>query len=277
MGNKEESNIMKETGTKRDNTMAVKQMNEIITVSEHEGRQVVDARKLHMTLDVGRDFSNWIKDRIEKYGFMEGRDYEKSESPNLAIGNSEHTGGKAAINYLLTLSMAKELAMVENNEKGREVRLYLIEIEEAWNSPAMIMARALQVSQKQIDTYQREIAILKPKAGFFDQVADSGDALQMRDVAGVLNLHGWGRNSIFDFLRKKGVLDNRNVPYREYQDRGYFRVIEQKWTDKEGETHINLKTLVYQKGVEYIRNLINRHRESQNEEEDDIGYEKGGS
>jgi phage antirepressor YoqD-like protein len=93
---------------------------------------------------------------------------------------------------------------------------------------------------------ENKLSIAKPKAEFFDQVADSKDVLQMRDVAGVLNIPGWGRNKIFDFLRKEKVLDNRNVPYREFEDRGYFRVIEQKWTDRDGETCISLKTLVYQ-------------------------------
>jgi phage antirepressor YoqD-like protein len=101
-----------------------------------------------------------------------------------------------------------------------------------------------------------ENAEMKPKAEFFNQVADSRDALQMRDVAATLNLTGWGRNNIFKFLREHKVLDDRNVPYREFEDRGYFRVIEQKWTDPEGETRVSLKTLVYQKGVDYIRRLI---------------------
>jgi phage antirepressor YoqD-like protein len=100
------------------------------------------------------------------------------------------------------------------------------------------------------------LAIAEPKAAFFDQVANSKDALQMRDVAGVLNLPGYGRNTLFEFLRKQGVLDSRNIPYRKYQDQGYFRVIEQKWTDNEGETHISLKTLVYQRGVDFIARLI---------------------
>jgi phage antirepressor YoqD-like protein len=59
-------------------------------------------------------------------------------------------------------------------------------------------------------------------------------------------------------LREQKVLDGRNVPYREYEDRGYFRVIEQKWADSEGETHISLKTLAYQKGIEYIRRLVSQ-------------------
>jgi phage antirepressor YoqD-like protein len=121
---------------------------------------------------------------------------------------------------------------------------------------ALLIKQAMQFQQEIIEGLQKENEVLKPKAAFFDQVADSKDALQMRDVAGVLNVPGYGRNTLFEFLRKQGVLDSRNVPYRKYQDQGYFRVIEQKWTDNEGETHISLKTLVYQRGVDFIRKLI---------------------
>jgi phage antirepressor YoqD-like protein len=114
----------------------------------------------------------------------------------------------------------------------------------------------MQFQQEIIENLQKENEEMKPKAAFFDQVADSKDALQMRDVARVLNVPNYGRNTLFEFLRKKGVLDSRNVPYRKYQDQGYFRVIEQKWTDTEGETRISLKTLVYQRGVDFIRKLI---------------------
>lgn len=67
---------------------------------------------------------------------------------------------------------------------------------------------------------------------------------------------GIGRNRLFDFLRTRLVLDNRNIPYERYIDRGYFRTIEQKYTKPDGTTCINIKTVVYQKGMEYIRNLI---------------------
>jgi phage antirepressor YoqD-like protein len=144
-----------------------------------------------------------------------------------------------------------------NNQSGLPSRLEGIETRQS-------RVLQLQILQKQMqDIYEAEIAELKakteadrPKVEFFDQVANSGDALQMRDVAGVLNLPCWGRNTIFDFLRKKEVLDSRNIPYRKFQDQGYFRVIEQKWTNNEGETHISLKTLVYQRGVDFIRKLI---------------------
>lgn len=91
----------------------------------------VDARALHKALGAKRDFSNWIKARIEKYGFVEGEDFEKSSmisnSPNLANGNFK--GLRTPIEYRLTVNMGKELAMVENNERGRMVRRYFIECE----------------------------------------------------------------------------------------------------------------------------------------------------
>jgi anti-repressor protein len=100
------------------------------------------------------------------------------------------------------------------------------------------------------------LADAQPKIEFFDQVADSKDAIPMRDAAAVLNIPGFGRNNLFDMLRKKEILDEKNIPYREYQDRGYFRVVERSWSDDRGESHITLTTLVYQKGLDYIRKIL---------------------
>lgn len=90
---------------------------------ELDGRtqQLCDARDLHSFLGVGRDFSNWIRGRIEQYGFVEGEDF----SPILA----KSTGGRPGVEYHLILDMAKELAMVENNDQGRQVRRYFIAME----------------------------------------------------------------------------------------------------------------------------------------------------
>lgn len=88
---------------------------------EGRAQQLCDARDLHQFMQVGRDFSNWIKGRIEQYGFVEGEDF----SPILA----KSTGGRPSLEYHLTLDMAKELAMVENNDQGRQVRRYFIAME----------------------------------------------------------------------------------------------------------------------------------------------------
>jgi phage anti-repressor protein len=86
--------------------------------------QLCNARDLHTFLQVGKDFSTWIKERIETYSFIEGEDY----SPNLG-NRSGGTKGRGKTDYHLTLDTAKELAMVENNEQGRQVRRYFIKLE----------------------------------------------------------------------------------------------------------------------------------------------------
>jgi phage antirepressor YoqD-like protein len=103
---------------------------------------------------------------------------------------------------------------------------------------------------------EASLAEAKPKVEFFDAVASSKDAIPMREAAAALNLKGWGRNNLFAFLRDQKILDSNNVPYREFQDRGYFRVVEQTYSDSYAETHVSLKTLVYQKGLDWIRKLI---------------------
>ncbi|CAD5378993.1 Anti-repressor protein [Pseudomonas sp. OF001] len=101
------------------------EQNQLVTVISGEiggvEQSLCDARELHGFLKVGRDFSNWIKGRVEQYGFVEGEDF----SPVLA----KSTGGRPGQEYLITLDMAKELAMVENNDQGRMVRRYFIAME----------------------------------------------------------------------------------------------------------------------------------------------------
>ena len=226
-------------------------MNELIKVEQREGRQTVNARDLWEGLESKRQFGNWIQDRLE--GFESGKDF--------LTELLESTGGRPAVEYYLTLDTAKHLAMLERNEKGRAIRQYFIEIENtarALPTGTELMALALIEASKYLEAKDKKIAELEPKAAFFDQVADSKTALQMRDVAAALNIPSWGRNKIFAYLREQGILDDRNIPYRQFQDAGYFRVIEQSYNDKMGEAHISLKTLVYQKGVEYIRKMIGK-------------------
>lgn len=96
----------------------------------------------------------------------------------------------------------------------------------------------------------------KPKAEFYDDVAGSSDAIAMGEVAKVLKIKGYGRNNLFEFLRNKKVLQRNNQPYQKYIDLGYFRVVETKFNKPNGDIGINIKTLVYQKGLEYIRKLV---------------------
>ncbi len=124
-------------------------------------------------------------------------------------------------------------------------------------TPEQIVANALIVAQNIISQKDRQIEEMKPKAEFFDAVADSKTAISMNEVAKVLNIKGYGRNNLFEFLRENKVLDRWNVPYQRYVDNGWFRVIEQHY-QKNGEPIVTTKTLVYQKGVDGIRKMIER-------------------
>lgn len=89
-----------------------------------------------------------------------------------------------------------------------------------------------------------------------DDVAGSKESIEMGQVAKVLGIRGVGRNKLFSMLRDKKVLDKNNIPYQQFVDCGYFRVLEQKYTVASGETKINVKTMVFQKGVDFISKKI---------------------
>ena len=128
------------------------------------------------------------------------------------------------------------------NEEVEELRLYVSEIK-------------TQNKELYIENNQ-----LKPKAEFFDAVTESKDCIDMGNVAKLLNKK-IGRNKLFQFLRDKKVLMRDNTPYQNYIDRSYFRVIESKFNKPDGTVHINLKTLVTQKGVNFLNKIIDNRKE----------------
>ena len=220
-------------------------MNELILVNIDT--KTVSARELHKKVGSTERFSSWFERQLQ-FGFVENEDYTGCKKFN-TLANQELQ------DYELSVDMAKHICMVQKNEKAREVRQYLIDLEKVWNSPEQVMARALKLADKTISSLKTQLLEMKPKADFFDAVADSKTAISMNEVAKVLNIKGYGRNNLFEFLRENKVLDRWNVPYQRYIDNGWFRVIEQKY-QKNGEPVITTKTLVYQKGVDGIRRMI---------------------
>jgi phage anti-repressor protein len=101
--------------------------NGLVPIYENkDGDRLINAREMHTYLESGWKFTDWIQERIEKYGFLEGEDFFRI--------SGKSTGGRPAIEYFINIDMAKELAMVENNEKGREVRKYFIACEKAYKA-----------------------------------------------------------------------------------------------------------------------------------------------
>ena len=109
---------------------------------------------------------------------------------------------------------------------------------------------------EQIEQQTALIELQKPKVEFYEAVTGSSDTIDISSVAKVLNIKGFGRNNLFEFLRDKNILMQNNQPFQTFVDRGYFRVIESKYNKPDGSSHINLKTVVYQKGLDYIRKLL---------------------
>ena len=95
----------------------------------------------------------------------------------------------------------------------------------------------------------------EPKVAFYDAVVDSKGAIDMQRAAKVLDFEGIGRNNLFEFLRERGILMDNNLPYQSFIDREYFRVIQSHW-QKDGEPRIYFKTLIYQKGLDFIRRKL---------------------
>ena len=95
---------------------------------------------------------------------------------------------------------------------------------------------------------------MKPKAEFYDDVTGSEDTIDIGEVAKVLHM-GIGRNKLFQFLRDKKVLAPNNAPYQRFIDAGYFRRVESSY-EVYGTTHVSVKTVVFQRGVDYIRKLL---------------------
>lgn len=118
---------------------------------------------------------------------------------------------------------------------------------------------ALVATEKERLALAADNEVMRPKAEFYDAVANSESTIDIGTVAKVLSIPGIGRNNLFKVLRAAGILMPSNQPYQRYVDAGYFKIIEQKWEDPSGEVRISTKTVVYQKGVEFIRRQIRQY------------------
>jgi len=223
-------------------------LNELLKVNDEN--QTVSARSIYKELEVEKRFSAWFETNSQ--GFVEGEDFR---GVYLKVQSNQYGGEKEVQDYECSIDMAKHICLMSRTEKGKQCRQYLIDIEKAWNTPEQILARALKVADQTIASLNSKIKVLEPKAEFFDAVAESKDAISLAEAAKVLEL-GIGRNKLFEFLRKEKILQRDNQPYQKYVDLGYFRTIEQKYTVGD-EVRINIKTLIYQKGLDYIRKKYN--------------------
>lgn len=230
-------------------------MNELLKVNYDNERITLSARELHEFLEIETPFKKWFG-RMAEYGFSQEIDYR--EVMDKIVQNPK--GGRPSTDYEITLDMAKEIAMIQRSDKGKEVRQYFLELERRWNSPEAVMNRALEYSRKQVKALMEENKELKPKALFADAVSASDESILIGQLAKLIRQNGYeiGQNRLFEWMRENGYLiksgSRRNQPTQRAMDMRLFEVKERTISNPDGSTRITLTTKVTGKGQVYFVN-----------------------
>lgn len=245
-------------------------MNELIKVNYESERPTVMGRELHKALEVNSNYTTWFN-RMSEYGFTEGIDFI-SCFPNLESENQH--GGQNKIDHQLTIDMAKEICMIQRSEKGKQFRQYFIEVENKWNTPEAVMARALQFANNQLDSIKQQNVALtdtisrqnkimtawKPKVLFAQAVETAQTSILIGDLAKILKQNGIsiGQKRLFDWLRNNGYLiktgSSFNMPTQRAMELNLFEVKESTINNPDGSIRITKTPKVTGKGQEYFIN-----------------------
>ena len=243
----------------------------LIPINESNGKRAVSARDLHAFLESKQDFSTWVKNRIEKYDLVENVDYvvfhKIMENPN---------GGRPQIEYALTIDAAKELSMVEGNERGKQARKYFIACEQKLReiaSPSYMISDPIKRAEKWIEEQKQlkqlaaenekqaeQIAKDKPKVIFADAVSTSQRSCLVAELAKILKQNGVkiGQNRLFEWLRKHGYLCSKgqyyNQPTQRAQEMGLFEIKQTTINKPDGSILVSTTTKVTGKGQIYFVN-----------------------
>ena len=228
-------------------------MNEVITVTLNDKHEpVVSGRQLHEALGVNSRYTTWF-DRMKEYGFTEGQDF----LPNLG----KSTGGRQATDHVIKLDMAKEIAMIQRTERGKQVRQYFIQVEKDFNSPEKIMARALLMADQKVHKLEAQIEADRPKVLFADAVSASKSSCLIGELAKILKQNGIdiGQNKLFQWLRSNGYLISRrgeswNQPTQKSMQLGLFELKKTNINHPDGHTTVSTTTKVTGKGQQYFIN-----------------------
>ncbi len=229
-------------------------MNELIKVNFENERPTILGRELHEFLEVKTAYKDWFP-RMVEYGFTENLDFSSILS--------ESTGGRPAADHQMTIEMAKEIAMLQRNEKGKIARLYFIQIEKDLNSPEKIMARALRIADETINCLQLEtkqqkqiIGELKPRADYTDKILQNNGLVTITQIA---KDYGMSGNSMNESLHTLGVQfkqSNQWMLYQKYHDKGYTHSQTINIVRADGRPDVKMNTKWTQKGRLFIYNLL---------------------
>lgn len=232
-------------------------MNEIIKIDLNENHEpIVSGRQLHEALGVKTRYNDWFN-RMTEYGFIENQDYLAITQKRVtAQGNSTNK-----VDHIIKLDMAKEIAMIQRTERGKQVRQYFIQVEKDFNSPEKIMARALLMADQKVHKLEAQIEADRPKVLFADAVSASHTSILVGDLAKLISQNGFkiGANRLFSCLRDNGYLIKKhgaswNMPTQKSMELGLFEIKETNIQHADGHISINKTSKVTGKGQQYFIN-----------------------
>lgn len=229
-------------------------MNELIKVNFDT--QTVSARELHKALEVSSRFSRWFDTNKEM--FVDGEDYNKCTSSTVVNNGAV----RELEDYEITVLMAKHLSMMSRTEKGKEIRNYLIDLEKAWNTPEQVMARALKMAGKTIDSLkdrckflggqvveqQKLIEEMTPKANYVDRILESKSLVATTQIAKDYGMSAMRFNQILNSLKIQYKVNKQWVLYSKYQNCGYVHSKTIDITRSDGNPDVTMQTQWTQKG-----------------------------
>ncbi|WP_195589381.1 phage antirepressor KilAC domain-containing protein [Lactobacillus paragasseri] len=235
-------------------------MQELIKVEVRNDRQLVSARDLYKGLGLKIRFSLWVSKNFE--GFEEGQDFT-SVSIDTEVQNNGGIQKRKLQDYLLTIDMAKELCMMSKTEKGKEVRKYFIQVEKDWNSPEMVMDRALKISKARVEQLQLENKNLalqleesNKKVSYLDIILGTPDVLATTQIAAD---YGYGAVKFNQILHRLGIQHKVNdqwILYRVYMGKGYVTNKVFTFKDRNGRDRSKTNTYWTQKGRKLIYDVL---------------------
>lgn len=256
-------------------------MNELIKIEMNENQEIiVSGRELHKGLGVESRYNDWFK-RMLKYGFEENLDYIAITQKKVTTQGNETT----YIDHVIKLDMAKEICMLQRNDKGKKFRKYFIECEKRLKEqqlPQLTRKEELQLqlfsedSLEVVNAHKELVKIEveeatkpllgkieedKPKVDFAETISKTSDSISIGDFAKLIKDEGikLGRNKLFEWLRDNKYLMKDNKPYQKYIDNGYFEIIEYSYNTPYG-SKFGIKTLITGIGqIKIIEKLRNKN------------------
>lgn len=219
-------------------------MTELIPTINESDQILVSGRDLHEFLEIKTEYRKWFG-RMTEYGFIENLDFQRVTQKCPTPG-----GMQDVVDHHIKLPMAKEISMLQRNEKGKQARRYFLELEQKWNSPEMVMKRAMDYLNEQVQKLETENLVLlqqnnelKPKASYYDLVLQNKSLLSVSKIAKDYGMSAMKLNKLLHELGVQYKQGDIWLLYAKYQDKGYTQTtthvinadnsrIQTKWTQK---------------------------------------------